>query len=87
MSRNCILRKIKAHVIFIADKDLSAQGLRDAQRKAEDLRAQVIKNQASFPDLAKANSDDVMTKRIGGELGVGMFGTGGGWLASRRARH
>ena len=73
-------QEVQASIIFIAAKDDSTGALHDAQNTASGLRAQVIKNQAVFPDLAKAHSDDLMTKMAGGAIGIGPNGRGSGWL-------
>lgn len=40
----------------------------DARRKIEDLRARILAGE-SFEDLARAHSDDTMTKNAGGDMG------------------
>ena len=80
-------QEVQASWIFIADKDDSVQGLKDAQAKADKLRTQVVANPAGFADLAKANSDDEMSKMSNGVLGASMFGGGSGWFQGFADEH
>lgn len=43
--------------------------LEDAQQKAADLRARLVKDPAAFPELARTYSDDPGSARNGGDLG------------------
>lgn len=62
-------KEAKASWIFIAAETNDKSAMDKAKKKAEDLRAELLKNPADFMEKAKANTDDDMTKTNGGDLG------------------
>ncbi len=58
-----------AHILIKAEKGAPADERAKAKARAEGLLAEVKKNPAAFPELAKKNSDDPGSKDNGGDLG------------------
>lgn len=63
-----------SHILVKAEKSAPAEARAKAKAKAESLLAEVKKNPASFPELAKKNSDDPGSAERGGDLD--FFGRG-----------
>lgn len=63
-----------SHILVKAEKSAPADARAKAKAKAEGLLAEVKKNPAAFPELAKKNSDDPGSAERGGDLD--FFGRG-----------
>ena len=63
-----------SHILIKADKEAAAADRAKAKAKAEALLAEVKKNPAALPELAKKNSDDPGSAERGGDLD--FFGRG-----------
>jgi peptidyl-prolyl cis-trans isomerase D len=63
-----------SHILIKADKDAPAADRAKAKAKAETLLAELRKNPAALPELAKKNSDDPGSAERGGDLD--FFGRG-----------
>lgn len=63
-----------SHILVSAPKDATAEKRKSAQEKATALLAQVRKAPESFADVARKNSDDLASAKVGGDLD--FFGRG-----------
>jgi peptidyl-prolyl cis-trans isomerase D len=63
-------QRFSSHILINVKKDASAADKAAAKAKAEAVLAEVRKAPASFADIAKAKSEDVSSKELGGDLGL-----------------
>lgn len=56
------------HILILVDQNASDEIKREKRKKAEEIRAELVKNPSLFPQLAKEFSDCNQSKDRGGEL-------------------